>query len=190
MSYAIGLYFDKDTEKNIRSLWRAMAENGVSDYLHLSENRPHFTLAIFTDLDISLAEKRLAVIAAETRAIPVLFSYIGCFPSEKPDLFIGPAGSPQLLDLHMLVNQCFIGLGTYPDFDYYLPGFWVPHCAIAMGIDYQSIQNAMDVARNLLKIPFEARIEEIGLIEFRPVKHLFHYRIGGEPGSPHLESPL
>jgi hypothetical protein len=183
MSFSIGLYFDISTETKIRSIWKEMAEKGISHYLHESANRPHFTFAIFTDIDIPNASKKLAEIASEYQPVCISFPYIGCFPSLRPDLFLGPTVTQELLDFHNIVNQRFTGVGHYPDFDYYLPGHWVPHCALAMEMDFQNVNAGIDVARSRLDLPLMAQIEEIGLIEFRPVKHLFSYRIGVKPSS-------
>jgi 2'-5' RNA ligase len=178
VNYSIGLYFDETTEKKIRSLWQEIAERGISDYLALSDNRPHFTLAIFTNLDAPAAGEKLADIAAKNKSMQVQFSYIGCFLNPEPDLFLGPVATPDLLEFHQYMNRQFSELGTYPDFNYYQPGYWVPHCAIAMGVDFQNIQAVMHIARDHLVVPMAAQIIEIGLIEFRPVKQLFTFGLG------------
>ena len=179
MSYSVGLYFDRLTETKIRAIWKEMAEAGVSDYLHQSANRPHFTLAIFTEIDLPKAKQALAEIAAAYPPLPVVFSYLGCFPALKPDLFLGPTTTQSILTFHQTVNRRFTGLGQYPDFNYYLPGHWVPHCALAMGIEPQKVNAGLDIARSQLTLPFTALIEEIGLIEFKPVRHLCNYPLGG-----------
>jgi hypothetical protein len=178
MAYSIGLYFDAETERRIRAVWQDMAEIVGAAYLHNSGNRPHFTLAIYTELNVSRAETEIQAFAVQTPSFSVTFPFIGFFPNAQPDLFLGPVVTSDQLSLQAAVHQRLLGCGTYPDFDYYLPGHWVPHCALAMEMDPRQTTPALELVTSRLKLPLNSRVEAIGLIEFRPVKHLLTCRLG------------
>ena len=51
MQYAIELYFDPETEQQLRHLSERIAEEGLSSRFLDWKTRPHLTLACFSDVD-------------------------------------------------------------------------------------------------------------------------------------------
>jgi len=47
MPYALELFFDEQTDRAVRSVWRVLAAPGGSDYLEKNGVRPHLALAVF-----------------------------------------------------------------------------------------------------------------------------------------------
>ena len=70
------------------------------------------------------------------------------------------------------------GEETMPS-QYYLPGRWTPHCALATRIPADFISQVVDIGLGV-SFPLTFNIEEIGVIEYQPVKHLFAYRLTGQ----------
>ena len=58
----------------------------------------------------------------------------------------------------------------------YLPGVWIPHYTIAMGLAVNQFSSAIELLLGDFK-PINVRIDEIGIVEFRPVKHHGSYKI-------------
>jgi RimJ/RimL family protein N-acetyltransferase len=170
-AYAIHLFFDPFTENAIRLVWRELAESKIAPYLHHSNNRPHLTLSIYRSLDLPEARQRLAKLADSQARLPLSFQYHGIFPGSDPTTFLGPRVTAPLLELHANVCHLLDDLGDLPEFNYYRPGYWIPHCALAMEFDGSRLEEAWRIAQHL-KLPLQGEICEIGLTEMRPVRHL------------------
>ena len=51
MQYAIEMYYDKETEEQLFSLAKSVADAGLSTKFMEWKTRPHLTLACFNDVD-------------------------------------------------------------------------------------------------------------------------------------------
>lgn len=179
MTYSIGLYFDPQTETEIRRIWQIMAENAIEEYLYSSANRPHITLTIFEDLDTTKAENLLRDFALRHTPFPISFQAIGLFPSTAA-IFLNPVVTGQLLNIQRELHNLLVPFAALPEFPYYLPDQWIPHCGLAIEMPPENLLPAMKTAINNLVLPLNAEVREIGLTSFRPVVHLLGYRLGGE----------
>jgi RimJ/RimL family protein N-acetyltransferase/2'-5' RNA ligase len=176
-AYAIHLFFDSNTEIAIRSVWRELAESGTAPYFHHSANRPHLTLSIYRSLDLPEARLRLADLTARQAPLPISFQYYGTFPGSNPTIFLGPLVTSPLLEVQESVCQLLDDLGDLPEFDYYRPGRWIPHCGLASDFDGSRLYEALHIAEHLM-LPLQGQICEIGLTEMRPVRHLCQWQLG------------
>ena len=68
-----------------------------------------------------------------------------------------------------------LGAGAW---DHYRPGAWVPHCTLASDLEPQQFGSALAIAGRT-SLPFECRLVEVGIVEFRPVKQLVSRVLGG-----------
>ncbi len=172
-AYAVHLFFDPHTEAIIRAAWKDLAEAGVAPYLYHSANRPHLTLSIYRALDLPEARRRLAELAARQAALPLSFQYHGLFPGPHPVTFVGPLVTAPLLELQAEVCRRLdeIGQLPVPEMLHYRPGHWVPHCGLATEFAAERLEEALRISHRLA-LPLQGQIQEIGLIEMRPVRHL------------------
>ena len=178
MPHAVMVYFDAQTEAAIQTIWKELDDTGAAPYLHRSANRPHFKLAIYEGLNISTSQQRLQSIAATTAGIPVHFKSLGIFPNDKPTVFLAPSVTPALLNLQSCVGGALRDLGQCPPYNFFLPGHWVPHCLLGFDLEPVKLTGVLESAMHL-HLPFDGQIEEIGLVEFHPVKHLFTFPLSG-----------
>jgi 2'-5' RNA ligase len=177
--YSIGLYFDSKTDFLVREVWKILSEHQLSDYYLRSGNRPHITLAIFSETDIETAEQLLFDFSQSVTPFFLSFQQIGIFTGPDWAVFWAPVVTTKLLELHSDLHNKFGAFSTYPDFTFYNPGKWIPHCGLAMEIkEYQQIPEILELCRNLPP-PHETEVTEIGLISFRPVNHLFTFPLSG-----------
>jgi hypothetical protein len=179
MTYSIGVYFDPQTETEIRRVWRLMAENGIAEYLHLSANRPHFTLTIFETLDLDKTMEVLCTLAGQLKPLEVSFQSIGIF-SNTTAVFLAPLVTQRLLDIQSELHHALIDFASLPESIFYLPGKWVPHCGLAIDMPPENLLPAAKIAIENLTLPLNGRIIELGLTSFRPVVHLMTCKLGGE----------
>ena len=69
MTYAIEMYFDKETEEKIMSLAKKVADAGLSTKYLEWKTRPHITLAVFNDVDEDRCTELLEMFAKAHKAI-------------------------------------------------------------------------------------------------------------------------
>ena len=177
MTYSIGAFFDTQTETEIRRVWQVMAESGIAEYLFESANRPHITLTIFEDLDLNRTSEVLCKLAGQFTRIPVSFQSISIFPKTNA-VFLAPLVTPQLVKFQETVHKALISFASLPDYPFYLPGQWIPHCSIANYMPPENLLPAVQKAVEILTLPITGWITEVGLSSFRPVEHLMNCKLG------------
>jgi 2'-5' RNA ligase len=172
MPYSIGLYFDQETNRLINQIWKILAVEKIAPYLYQSGNQPHITVGIYQETEITTAKDTLENISTTIKTFPISFQQIGIFPSPAMAVFWGPVVTTGLLQIHDQINKAFEKFSSFPEFGFYLPGHWIPHCALAMELGDNSLTNKIIEICRSLPNPHEALITDIGLISFRPVKQL------------------
>ncbi len=175
MTYSIGVYFDHKTEVEIRRIWQVLAENQIADYLHLSNNRPHLTLAIFEDLDLEKTSDILCKLADEFQVLDVSFQSVGIFPYST--VFLAPLVSHELLNYQQELHEKLAPFSTLPEIPYFLPGQWVPHCSMAIDFETEKWVEAVQKILEEVRLPINGKITELGLTSFRPVVHLLNCQL-------------
>jgi 2'-5' RNA ligase len=177
MPFAIQLFFDPASDAAVRRLWAELASAEVPFPLQDSGNRPHVSLAIYSELNTALCAGLLNSFAQTHSPFALTIASLGIFPGEQAVVFLAPIVSSSLLDLHRQVHQLLQDTGTLPS-AYYLPGRWTPHCTLATRVSPQLLSQALAVGL-AMSFPLPISIEEIGVIEYPPVKHLFSFRLTG-----------
>jgi 2'-5' RNA ligase len=176
MPFAVHLFFDANTEAIIKSGWRKLADTGLAPYMHQSANRPHISLAIYQQVNLKECEQLLKSFAGTRNRLPVDFQHLGIFSTTPATVFLGTTVTVGWLELHRQIHEILRPICTDPN-PYYLPGKWVPHCTLALELEPRSITQVLDIGLQI-SLPLNGEITEIGVIEFRPVRHLFGYPLG------------
>lgn len=176
MPFALQLFVDPVSDTAVRSLWEELASTGLSS-MRDSGNRPHFSLALYRELIVPVCTGLLASFAETHAPFALSIESLGIFPGEQSLVFLAPIVSPGLLDLPREVHQLLQGAGAFPA-PYYLPGHWTPHCALATRVPPHLVSQVVAIGLGI-SFPLHIRIEEIGVIEYPPVKHLFAFRLTG-----------
>jgi hypothetical protein len=176
MTYSIGAFFDPQTETEIRHVWQVMAESDIADYLYKSANRPHITLTIFEDLDLNRTSAMLCKLAGQFTRIPLSFQSISIFPDTNA-VFLAPLVTPQLVRFQESVHRALISYASLPDYPFYLPGQWIPHCSIANYMPPENLLPAVQKAIETISLPITGWITEVGLTSFSPVVHLMNCKL-------------
>jgi 2'-5' RNA ligase len=176
MTFAIQLFVDPGSDTVVRSVWDELASTGLS-HMRDSGNRPHFSLALYRELTVPVCASLLTSFAETHAPFALTIESVGIFPGEQFVMFLAPIVIPDLLDLHREVHQLLQGTGAFP-VPYYLPGHWTPHCALATRVPPHLVSQVVAIGLGM-SFPLSIRIEEIGVIEYPPVKHLFAFRLTG-----------
>jgi len=134
VAHAIEMYFDDRADAAVRKLWQALAEAGLPSLATLTHrrHRPHVSLVVAESLaGADLAALRSVLMSRQ----PTLDLYVlGTFPGSEGVLFLGVPVTADLLALHGDVHSALAGQPV-EHWPHYLPGNWVPHCALAEGLD-------------------------------------------------------
>jgi 2'-5' RNA ligase len=171
------MYMDSVIEAAIWGLWQAIADAGVSSFVVKSGARPHVSLALYEKIDLAEFRSELETFADKTEPSSVTFSSIATFPTKEGVVFLAPIVTQELLDVHANFHRMFSRYRPEVS-EYYLPNRWVPHCTVAMDLKSDQISRAIDVCRQV-RLPIDGKFEQVGVIEYRPVKELFVYDLGG-----------
>lgn len=184
MGYAVELFCDPESEQAVCEIWDGLGAALGKPSLSELGARPHVSLAVYNDdLDTSVFSEQLHEFSeqlhefAESLA-PFEFklSSVGTFPGSEGVVFLAPVVTRQLLAVHAKYHEVFSQYDAFA-MTYYLPGNWVPHCTVAIDLAAGEVTEAMAYCREAFQ-PITGRFQEIGLIEFRPVKELCTYEFG------------
>lgn len=171
MAFAINLYFDQAAEDIIRGIWRQLAPLEKSKCLTCFNSRPHITLAIYENLDLTQAQERIARFCADFTPFQLKFFQLGIFPHHKGTIFLTPNLTEDLFKIHRHFHELFAD-HLAQEWDYYKPNTWHPHCTLAMETPLAYIPLVLE---EILKVftPFEITIESIGIVSLEPIEYLY-----------------
>lgn len=175
MVYAIELYFDKETEEKLMSLARGIEGTGIKNRYLDWGTRPHITLGLFNDIKVDECNKLLKEIADKMKSFPAKMSSIGVF-NNTGCVFISPVINEGLFELQRRVHEVF-SFCDHTGFEYYLPGSWVPHCAVMLGdSDNDDLSKAAKYVIENYE-PVEGSFCEVSFVEITmPVKEHHSYK--------------
>lgn len=104
MTYAIEMYFDKETENEIMSLARKVADNQLSTKFLEWKTRPHITLAVFNDVDENKCIHLLEEFVKEVNVIPAFLDSVGVFNDTKT-IFLNPTMTKSMYQLQADLHE-------------------------------------------------------------------------------------
>ena len=177
MGYAIELFYDDASERAVLGIWDGLGAALGRPSLSELGARPHVSLAVYGDgLDTKGFPERLREFARSIDPFDFKLNSLGTFPGREGVVFLAPVVTHRLLEVHGRFHEVFskhenAGMG------YYLPGNWVPHCTVAIDLSAHEVTEAIAYGREAFQ-PISGRFQEIGLVEFRPVKELFICNLG------------
>lgn len=175
MSFAAVLYFEENHEKEFLRIWKSLSEANLTANLIEAEIRPHITLAIFDELNCRPCDSQLAKVAAHTRPISFQVTHLGLFTKPEPVVFAAPTITQELLNLHKHLHEALSDEARNP-WEMYLSGKWVPHCTLALGFDLKNLGKIFDHCL-ALGLPMHVQADQIGIVEFQPMKDVFRFRL-------------
>jgi hypothetical protein len=166
MSGAISICANNETGKCITRLWdqAGMLEDKPS--MAKLGYPPHFTFAIYEDIEIEHLEHAVHSVFSECGPISITFDRIKLFDSSPLVLWASPLDASALQDLHAAIHGLIDPARCH---EHYRPGSWVPHCTLATGITEKHRSAAIDFATNAA-MPFDVIFDAADWISFPPVE--------------------
>jgi len=168
MPFSVELNFDADAEARVRTLWHEIADAGLCSLLPDIGARPHLSLSVYENADPDALTRVVRRVASGSRAIEVQLKSVGVFPGDEHAVYLAPTVTRDLLLLHETFHAEAEPLGFEP-WAYYRPGHWMPHCTVALEIPVERIPAIVESCRSGRAFG-PATIQEISVIEFRPVR--------------------
>ena len=178
MGYAVEIYFDLQTEQSIWDLRHALIEQGISSIASSMGDRPHISLAGFSNVDCDTLSSLVQEYANSMEPFKVQLSAIGTFPTSENVLFLSPIPTSLLLNYHQEFHHRLAKSKLVPS-SYYAPENWMPHCTVEMKIPDEQLSKAIAIYKIAFK-PLLGSFQEIGIVEFLPIKHLGTWSLTAE----------
>jgi hypothetical protein len=154
------MYFDDQADAAVRRLWQRLTGAGLPSLATRTHrrHRTHVSLAVAESLgDADLAPLRSVL----TSRLPPLSLYmLSTFPGTAGVLFLGVLVTAELLAFHAGVHAA---LARQPvrHWAYYQPGTWIPHCALAEGLDGSEAGTAFGLLADYR--PITAEVTPVGV---------------------------
>ncbi|MFI1996531.1 2'-5' RNA ligase family protein [Actinoplanes sp. NPDC020271] len=131
MVAALELYLDTDATRRVRTLWRALEQEGIPTLGSLHQkHRPHVSLAAARTIDPDAAAEALHGMNVG-RGLSLRMDFAGQFVGRV--LWLGVTMTPELMEHHRAVLDR-LSAGGVEVWEHYRPGLWVPHCTISMRV--------------------------------------------------------
>lgn len=161
--YALGMLPDEGLELGIRSIWGDLRSVGVSSNLLDDRGRPHLSLAVCEGLADGFV-KRFGGFLRSSEPLAVSLQAAGTFGLDVGVVFLAPSVTTGLTRLHAGFHRVMGGEmeGCSPR---YVPGVWVPHFTVAMGLAPDEICRAIGTCA-ADRLPLEGRLERAAVMEF------------------------
>ncbi|MEU8815974.1 2'-5' RNA ligase family protein [Actinoplanes sp. NPDC048796] len=154
MVAALELYLDVEATRRVRTLWRALEEEGVPTMASLlnDKHRPHVSLAAARTLPPSAVVSALSDMTV-ARPLTLHLDFVGQFVGRV--LWLGVTPTAELLDHHRQVHER-LAAGGVETWELYRPGKWVPHCTVSMRVPNPVMAPA--IRRCLEMLPLTATV--------------------------------
>lgn len=136
------------------------------------EYPPHVTLAVVPDE--ALAPAALAAVETLAAGPPLYVSLcaVGLFAGPPGVLFLAPAPTASLLDIHAAIIASLPASALHP---HYHAGAWMPHVTLAEGVARPAAAlRALDLA----SLPMAGVLDRLDVVRFRPVTVLASRPLG------------
>lgn len=151
----VAVYFDDEADRAVRALWRRLDQAGVGSGAPAWP--PHVTFAAAKVIPRRTRDALKAEL--RTLAIPSLWlSTLGTFPTAENVLMLGAVVDGELLAVHSAIHDVLAGQVQSPQ-AYYMPGSWVPHCTLALGVAHEQVVRGFAALHPVARI--EARVDQV-----------------------------
>jgi 2'-5' RNA ligase len=161
--FAIVLELDDVASAAVRQITRRVASVAREGANSVATVAPHVTLAACRNLDVERFRPLVAELAAKTPVIATTLASLGVFPTEEGVIFLAPTIVQELLELQLGIVTRLQDLGSEVE-PHWLPGQWVPHCTVAIGVSRELMATAMGNAFEAFH-PISASLMRLSTVE-------------------------
>jgi 2'-5' RNA ligase len=171
--FAIQLYFDSTTEKQIFAFRESVYQLGITPVLGKMGDRPHVTFAVFGQEDAENLKRIAHDFSLGMRSFAVELAAIGVFPTSDNVVYLTPVPSFELIKTHSAFHRVLKREKLKPS-KYYLPDRWVPHCTLEFEQPDDQYYRGVELFKKNFS-PIRGQFFELGVVAFRPIEYLAEY---------------
>ena len=164
MPFALELFFDSNTNREVREVWRSLAKVSGSHYLEQNGVRPHVALAVIEATSGTAFHGWREIISAANVPSALEEEGKGSFPGCIS--FVRFRRTPSLMALHQRVMD-FCDHASLQVNSHYRTSTWVPHCTLAQNFPAERIAE-IDFASNEFRFSCSWSIASVGIVRFPP----------------------
>jgi len=177
MGYAVELFLRVDESQAIQRLFAT-----TQSVLANIGTTPHVSLAAFEDVDVAKLTEIVRDFAAHTARFTLRLSSVGMFPGRENVVFLAPVVTASLLEVHAALHARLAADGLSCD-PRYLPGAWVPHCAITVE---EPIVRTLETIKEIhdADVLGEYTMDNVNVVRYRPVITLSTFHLGNGDAGP------
>jgi len=170
---AIVLGLDEFASAAVRQITQRVATVAPESSISVATVAPHVTLAACRNLDVEGFRPLLAELATRTPVIATTLASLGVFASEQGVIFLAPTIAQELVELQLGILTRLQDLGAEVE-RYWLPGQWVPHCTVALGVSRELMSAAMGHAYEAFH-PISASLTQLSAFEIESPRLLYAF---------------
>lgn len=176
MDTAVELFFDASGDQAVRKIWRKLSAAGINSFMEDMGSTPHLSMAVYNEVDTDLLGSKLAFLAQDFPPLSLRLSAVGMFPGREGVLFLAPAVTQELLDLHCRYHSL---ASDWSDlvWPYYRPGVWFPHCTLAMALKESDLAQALQLVRADFS-GLEVTVSSAAIVRYSPAVLLRKFAFG------------
>ncbi len=178
MQYAVELYYDQETERQLYHLAKRAADENLSTKYLEWKTRPHLTLACFNNVNETKCIEQLKKFALTHKMMPAYIGSIGMF-NDTRTIFASPVMNESMYQFHKELHECLSDFDA-AGWEWYSPNRWVPHCTLALTKeDEESVfYKVSDLILHEFK-KMSGKFVSIGLVKVTfPVKEIIAIDLG------------
>ncbi len=170
--YVIELRLEDKVADEIRQLWVALKQAGVSTSMLDSGARPHVSLLVCRTLNIQAAKENLGQLSLYSN-MEIKFSHLGFFPTNNSTNdyvgYIGVTPTKQLVALH---HSVFASLQNEFEFiePHYTPEEMIFHCTLALDLRKDDIKHFFEIVQSF-KLAKYCACDAIDIVEYFPAQY-------------------
>jgi 2'-5' RNA ligase len=166
MRGAIGLAANNQSSEPIYEHWERVGSFEDVPSMGALDYPPHFTLAIYDQIDGQQLVDVAGAISENASAIRIVFDRIRYFESSPLVLWASPRENARLQEMHQEVHK---RIDPAICRENYRPNRWVAHCTLGTRVQATRRNDALSYAAAPIE-PFEVVFDTIDCVEFPPVR--------------------
>ncbi len=130
---------------------------------------PHIPVGCYMAKEDGRIEATVKEIIGEIKTGSIVFDEIKAF--EPKVLFLSPKRNAYITELNEIIYEALCEKFQPEENEYYIPGKWIPHCALAVRMKKNEITLAMKETEKT-ELPIIARVTEAALARCNPYKEI------------------
>ncbi len=172
--YLVSIYFDEKTDKRIRQMIKAVAEESGNTYMLDANVPPHITIAGLETRRESEVIERLGQVLVQQVQGTLTWAGVGAFFPNV--IYLEPVLNEYLHNLSVMVNESIINIEETKIRRCYQPFQWLPHTTVGKKLSEEEMLKAFIALQRSFGM-FEGNVTKIGLAKTNPYENLASWEL-------------